>query len=59
VPEAGELRIEVRGELGAILWLAESVRNQQRPGPGGAGALVGQIKLDAGTCKCLDWLLVA
>jgi hypothetical protein len=49
VPEAGRLRIEVRGELGAILRLAEGVRNQQRPGPGGAGALVGPVDLDAGT----------
>jgi hypothetical protein len=59
VPEAGELRIEVRGELGAILRLAESVRNQQCPGPGGAGALVGQVDLNAGTRKRPDWLVVA
>jgi hypothetical protein len=41
VPEAGKLRVEVRGELGAILRLAAEPRNQQRPGPAGAGALVG------------------
>ncbi|PWS36803.1 resolvase [Falsiroseomonas bella] len=47
-PEGERLRIEVRGELGAILRLAEGARNQKRPG-GVAEAFVGQIKLDAGT----------
>ena len=48
VPEAGRLRIEVRGELGAILRVAEGARNDKRPG-GVAEALVEQIKMDAGT----------
>ena len=48
VPEAGTLRIEVRGELGAILRLAEGARTRERPG-GVAGAFFEQIKLDAGT----------
>jgi hypothetical protein len=50
-PEAGQLRIEVRGELGAILRLAEGgrdARNGKRPGFE-AEALIEQIKLDAGT----------
>jgi hypothetical protein len=42
-----------------MLRLAEGAWNQQRPEPGGAGALVGQVDLDAGTRKCLDLLLVA
>ena len=62
VPEAGKLRIEVRGELGAILRLAEGAR---AAGAGGAGmssrpgndkrpsiaaeAVFSQVKLDAGT----------
>ena len=47
VPEEGRLRIEVRGELGAILRLAEGARN----GKGAdlaVSALSEQIKLDAG-----------
>jgi hypothetical protein len=48
VPEDGKLRIEVRGELGAILRLAEGARNQKRPG-GVAEAFIEQIKMDAGT----------
>ena len=48
IPEGGELRIEVRGELGAILRLAEGARNNKRPGAGAAGALVEQIKMGAG-----------
>jgi site-specific DNA recombinase len=56
VPEAGRLRIEVRGELGAILRLAEGARNAKRPG-GVAEAFVEQIKMDAGTRKRLDLLL--
>ncbi|WP_270933612.1 hypothetical protein [Falsiroseomonas oryzae] len=48
VPEGGQLRIEVRGELGAILRLAEGARKQKRPGDL-AGAFVEQIKMDAGT----------
>ena len=47
VPEAGALRIEVRGELGAILRLAEGARNKKRPG-GEAEALVAQVKMVAG-----------
>ncbi len=48
VLEAGRLRIEVRGELGAILRLAEGAQNRKRPGivP---EAFVEQIKMDAGT----------
>jgi hypothetical protein len=48
VPEAGRLRIEVRGELGAILRLAKGARN----GKGAdlaVSAFVEQIKLDAAT----------
>jgi DNA invertase Pin-like site-specific DNA recombinase len=48
VPEEGRLRIEVRGELGAILRLAEGARNGERPGVV-AEAFVEQIKMDAGT----------
>ena len=51
IPEEGQLRIAVPGELGAILRLAERPgggRNGQRPGVE-AEALVEQIKLDAGT----------
>lgn len=54
VPEAGLLRIEVRGALGAILALAESAmtvqtyRNAKSPGSV-AGAFMEQIKMDAGT----------
>jgi site-specific DNA recombinase len=51
VPEDGRLRIEVRGELGAILRLAEGARgvgNDKRPGSV-AEAFVVQIKMDAGT----------
>jgi transposase InsO family protein len=48
VTEDGRLRIEVRGELGAILRLAEGARNGKRPGVV-AEAFVEQIKGDAGT----------
>ena len=56
IPEEGKLRIEVRGELGAILRLAEGARasgaggpqNDKRPSVS-AEALALQIKLDAGT----------
>lgn len=54
VPEGDELRIEVRGALGAILALAEGARsvfgagNAKRLGDV-AEALCGQIKMDAGT----------
>jgi site-specific DNA recombinase len=51
IPEGERLRIEVRGELGAILRLAEGARdarNGKRPGFG-AEALIEQIKMDAGT----------
>jgi hypothetical protein len=48
VPEAGKLRMEVRGELGAILSLAEGARNGERPGDV-AEAFVVQMKEDAGT----------
>ena len=37
VPEGGKLRIEVRGELGAILRLAEGAGNGKRPGLGCRG----------------------
>jgi site-specific DNA recombinase len=47
VPEAGTLRIDVRGELCAILRLAEGARNKKRPGED-AEALVAQIKMVAG-----------
>ena len=59
--EGGRLRIEVRGELGALLRLEQGVRasggggaglsgagNAERPGMS-AGALALQIKMDAGT----------
>jgi hypothetical protein len=48
LPEDSRLRIEVRGELGAILRLAEGAQNQERPG-GVAEAFMQQIKMDAGT----------
>jgi len=48
VPEGGQLRIEVRGELGAMLRLAEGARNAERPDDV-AGAFWVQIKMDAGT----------
>ena len=48
VPEGGKLRIEVRGELGAILRLAEGAQNQKRPG-GASEAFMVQVKMDAGT----------
>ena len=47
VPEAGALRIKVRGELGAILRLAEGARHGKRLS-GGAEALVEQMKMVAG-----------
>jgi hypothetical protein len=47
-PEGGSLRVEVRGELGAIVRLAEGARNAKSPGCE-AEALIGQIKGDAGT----------
>jgi site-specific DNA recombinase len=47
IPEDGRLRIEVRGELGAILSLAEGARNAQSPRLD-AGALGEQIKMVAG-----------
>ena len=48
VSEGGRLRIEVRGELGAILRLAEGARNDKSPG-GVAEAFMVQVKMDAGT----------
>jgi site-specific DNA recombinase len=48
VPEYGKLRIEVPGELGAILRLAAGAQNDKRPGSS-AEAIVSQIKMDAGT----------
>jgi site-specific DNA recombinase len=46
VPENGSLRIEVRGELGAILRMADAGHNK---GAGiSAGALIEQVKLVAG-----------
>jgi hypothetical protein len=56
VPEADKLRIEVRGELGAILRLAEGAQTAKRPGRV-AEAFALQVKLDAGTRKHLDLLL--
>lgn len=51
-PERGKLRIEVRGELGAVLLrLAEGAQTRRRPGAGAAGTLSGsfeQIKEGAG-----------
>ena len=54
VPEGGDLRIEVRGALGAILALAEGARAASGPGNakrlgGVAEAFALQIKMDAGT----------
>ena len=48
VPEGGKLRIEVRGELGAILRLAEGAQTRQRPGTGGAGALADLVEQTKG-----------
>lgn len=48
VPEGGKLRIEVRGELGAILRLAEGARNTKGADLA-VSALAEQVKLDAGT----------
>ncbi len=48
VPEAGRLRVEVRGELGAILRLAEGARNAKSPGVVAEASMV-QIKGDAET----------
>ena len=48
LPEAGRLRIEVRGELGAILRLSDEARNAKRPGIT-AEAFVEQMKGNAGT----------
>ena len=56
VPEAGALRVEVRGALGAILALAAGARKDERLG-GVAEAFVLQVKRDAGTrnrrCHCI------
>ncbi len=54
VPEGDDLRIEVRGALGAILALAEGARSVSGPGNAKrlsvlAEALSVQVKLDAGT----------
>ena len=51
VPDEGRLRIEVRGELGALLRLADGARSD---GEAGKSATVPflfmeQIKMDAGT----------
>ena len=54
IPEAGKLRVEVRGALDAILRLAEGTRSaagariDKRPG-GVSEAFEMQIKMDAGT----------
>jgi site-specific DNA recombinase len=40
IPEGGKLRVEVHGELGASLRLAEGARNQQRPEAAAIGALL-------------------
>jgi hypothetical protein len=48
IPEAGRLRVEVRGELGAILRLAEGVKAQKYTGSV-AEALVVQVNGDEGT----------
>ncbi len=56
VPQDGRLRIEVRGELGAILRFAEP-RTQKRPSSV-AEAFLSQVKRDAGTrnrrCQYID-----
>ncbi len=52
VPEAGGLRIEVRGEVGAILRLAEGARKGERPS-GVAEAFCAQVKMVAGACNHL------
>jgi hypothetical protein len=61
VPEGGKLRIEVRGDLGAILRLAEEARSAGAGGSCASGpengkrpncvaeALLMQIEMDAGT----------
>ena len=54
VPEAGRLRVEVRGALGAILRLAQGARAagsgiDNRPAAFAVGAMLVQIKGDAGT----------
>jgi hypothetical protein len=73
VPEDGKLRIEVRGELGAILRLAEGARAAGAATTGVSGpenaispgcvaeAFWSQVKMDAGTrnrrCKCITVLV--
>lgn len=47
IPEAGRLRIEVRGELGGILRFADP-ETRKRPG-NVAEAFLSQVKRDAGT----------
>jgi site-specific DNA recombinase len=50
VPEDGRLRVEIHGELTAILSLAEGARTAKSASGGmPAGALVEQIKMVAGT----------
>jgi site-specific DNA recombinase len=46
VPENGRLRVEIRGELAAILGLAEDARNAKEAGD--AGAVAVQMKMVAG-----------
>ena len=48
VPEDGRLRVEVHGELGAILRLAEAAKTQKGPGVVAEASMV-QIKGDEGT----------
>ena len=49
VPEAGKLRIEVRGALGGILRLAEGARTGKRADAAAADVLCEQVKMVAGT----------
>ena len=56
VPEEGELRVELKGELAGILALAA---DSKKPGDLSATGLAEQIKMVAGTRNCLDLLLQA
>jgi site-specific DNA recombinase len=50
IPKDGRLRVEIRGELAAILSLAEGAQSAKSASGGmAAGALVEQIKMVAGT----------
>ena len=56
-PENGRLKVEVRGELAAILRLS-GLAHEKAPA-GGPELLAEQIKVVAGARNCLDLLLVA